>query len=141
MNSSRPIHISAGQLDACQEHFAAYEPVDDTVVLLRLLQALLCVLLGYRGRYGAGGQAELKSQMEAVSQKIRRIRKDSGLLSPDWAPPSGTLEAAGPDPWFRPMLIAASVCLLLVLLLFAGFKLSLGSGASDLQSTLSETGK
>ena len=101
----------------------------------------LCVLLGYRGRYGAGGQAELKSQMEAVAQKIRRIRKDSGLLSPDWAPPPGALATVGPDPWFRPMLIAASVCLLLVLLLFAGFKMSLGSGASDLQAAVSETGK
>ncbi len=62
----------------------------------------LCVLLGYRGRYGAGGQAELKSQMDTVAQKIRRIRKDSGALSPDWAPPAGMAAPAGGIPGSGP---------------------------------------
>jgi type VI secretion system protein ImpK len=101
----------------------------------------LCVLLGYRGKYGSGGQAELKSQMDAVAQKIRRIRKDRGTLSPDWAPASGVVVAAGVDRLFRPMLIAAAACVLLVLLLFAGFKMSLGSGVSDLQTAVAETRK
>ena len=41
----------------------------------------LCVLLGYRGRYGAGGQAELKARMDAVAEKIRMARTfiDSGI--------------------------------------------------------------
>jgi type VI secretion system protein ImpK len=99
----------------------------------------LCVLLGYRGKYGAGGQAELKSQMDAVAQKIRRIRKDPGTLSPEWAPVSGVVVAAGVDRLFRPMLIAAAACVLLVLLLFAGFKMSLGSGVSDLQTAVAQT--
>jgi type VI secretion system protein ImpK len=101
----------------------------------------LCVLLGYRGKYGAGGQAELKSQMDAVAQKIRRIRKDPGTLSPDWAPAAGVVVAAGVDRLFRPMLIAAAACVLLALLLFAGFKMSLGSGVSDLQTAVAETRK
>jgi type VI secretion system protein ImpK len=101
----------------------------------------LCVLLGYRGKYGAGGQAELKSQMDAVAQKIRRIRKDPGTLSPDWAPAAGVVVAAGVDRLFRPMLIAAAACVLLVLLLFAGFKMSLGSGVSNLQTAVAETRK
>jgi type VI secretion system protein ImpK len=101
----------------------------------------LCVLLGYRGKYGAGGQAELKSQMDAVAQKIRRIRKDPGTLSPDWAPAAGVVVAAGVDRLFRPMLIAAAACVLLALLLFAGFKMSLGSGVSNLQTAVAETRK
>ena len=101
----------------------------------------LCVLLGYRGKYGSGGQAELKSQMDAVAQKIRRIRKDPGTLSPDWAPAAGVVVAAGVDRLFRPMLIAAAACVLLALLLFAGFKMSLGSGVSDLQTAVAETRK
>jgi type VI secretion system protein ImpK len=100
----------------------------------------LCVLLGYRGKYGAGGQAELKAQMDGAAQKIRRIRKDSGALSPDWAPPGG-LAAAAADRWFRPILIAAAVSVLLALALFAGFKMSLGSGVSDLQTAVAETRK
>jgi type VI secretion system protein ImpK len=99
----------------------------------------LCVLLGYRGKYGAGGQAELKSQMDAVAQKIRRIRKDPGTLAPDWAPVSGVVVAAAVDRLFRPMLIAAAACVLLALLLFAGFKMSLGAGVSDLQTAVAET--
>jgi len=101
----------------------------------------LCVLLGYRGKYGAGGQVELKSQMDAVAQKIRRIRKDTGALSPEWAPPAAAAVAGRADPLARPLLIAASACLVLALLLFAGFKLSLGSGVSGLQAAVAQTGK
>jgi len=101
----------------------------------------LCVLLGYRGKYGSGGQAELKALMDAVAQKIRRIRRDTGVLSPDWAPPSGVVSAGAADPWFRPLWITASACLLLALLLLAGFSLSLGSGVSGLQTAVAETRK
>jgi type VI protein secretion system component VasF len=82
----------------------------------------------------------LKAQMDGVAQKIRRIRKDSGLLSPDWAP-TGGLAAAAADRWFRPILIAAAACVLLALVLFAGFKMSLGSGVSDLRTAVAETRK
>ncbi len=99
----------------------------------------LCVLLGYRGRYGAGGQAELKALMDTIAQKIRRIRKDSGVLSPHWAPTAGMSAPAGVDPWLRPMVITAAACLLLVLLLFGGFKFSLGAGVSDLRGAVAET--
>ena len=99
----------------------------------------LCVLLGYRGKYGVGGQAELKSQMDAVAQKIRRIRRDAGLLSPYWTPTAGAAARTGPDPWLRRLVIAASACALLALLLLGVFKLSLGSGVSDFQTAAAET--
>jgi len=99
----------------------------------------LCVLLGYRGKYGAGGQAELKSQMDTVAQKIRRIRKDTGMLSPAWAPAARIAAPAGVDPWLRPVLIGAVGCVVLALLLFGVFSLSLGSGVSDLRGAVAET--
>jgi type VI secretion system protein ImpK len=99
----------------------------------------LCVLLGYRGKYGAGGQAELKARMDTVAGKIRRIRKETGQLSPDWAPRAVLAAAEAPDPWFRPMLITASACVLLALLLFVGFRVSLGTGVSALQTAVTET--
>jgi type VI protein secretion system component VasF len=77
--------------------------------------------------------------MDAVAQKIRRIRKDPGTLSPEWAPTSSVIAAAGVDRLFRPLSIAAGVCVLLALLLFGGFKMSLGSGVSDLQTAVAET--
>lgn len=97
----------------------------------------LCVLLGYRGKYGAGGQAELKSLMDTVAQKIRRIRKYGGQLSPDWAPPAGGPARAGADPWLRGMLIAAGCMVVLAVVLFVVFKFSLGSGVSSIQKVLS----
>lgn len=115
---------------------------DESPQLADVLEVFhLCVLLGYRGKYGAGGQAELKTLMDAVAQKIRRIRKDTGALSPYWAPPAGAAAPAGPDPWLRRLVIAASACVLLALLLFAGFKLSLGSGVSDIQTAVAENRK
>jgi type VI secretion system protein ImpK len=101
----------------------------------------LCVLLGYRGKYGAGGQAELKSQMDAAAQKIRRIRKDPGTLAPDWAPPPGGISVETSDRWFRPILIGAVACVVLTLVLFASFKMSLGSGVSSLETAVAETRK
>jgi type VI secretion system protein ImpK len=97
----------------------------------------LCVLLGYRGKYGAGGQAELKSLMDTLAQKIRRIRKDGGQLSPDWAPPAAGPARAGHDPWLRGMLIAAGCMVVLAVVLFVVFKFSLGSGVSSIQKVLS----
>ncbi|MCC7175520.1 MAG: DotU family type IV/VI secretion system protein [Bryobacterales bacterium] len=101
----------------------------------------LCLLLGYRGKYGAGGQADLKARMDAAAEKIRRIRKPSGLLSPDWAPPARLAAAAAPDTWFRPMLMGAAACVLLALLLLVGFRVSLGSGVSALRTAVAETRK
>ncbi len=100
----------------------------------------LSLLLGYRGRYGVGGQAELQGIMRNIAEKVRRIRKDSGALSPAWAPPPGPV-TAGPDPWLRRLSYAAAGCLLVALLLFAGFKLSLASGASELATVVMESGR
>ncbi|MGA2434312.1 MAG: DotU family type IV/VI secretion system protein [Bryobacteraceae bacterium] len=94
----------------------------------------LCLLLGFRGRYGMGGQAELRSVIEAVSEKLRRIRGDSPDLSPAWAIPPGTVRIMKSDPWVKRLGITAIACFVLLLLLFGVFKLSLGSGASDLRA-------
>jgi type VI secretion system protein ImpK len=42
----------------------------------------LCLLLGFRGRYGMSSQGELRSMIGAVEEKIRRIRGFSKDLSP-----------------------------------------------------------
>jgi type VI secretion system protein ImpK len=99
----------------------------------------LCVLLGYRGKYGSGVQAELKSQMDSVAAKIRRIRRDAGALSPEWAPARAMVATPTADRLFRPLLIAAAGCAVLALLLLAGFKVSLSSGVSAFQATASQT--
>ncbi len=93
-----------------------------------------CLLLGYRGRYGLGGQGELRSLMGSVNDKIRRIRGASAHLSPAWALPQEAARALAADPWVKRMLIIAIACFALALVLFLGAKLSLDAGASDIRA-------
>jgi type VI secretion system protein ImpK len=94
----------------------------------------LCLLLGFRGRYGIGGQAELRSVIDSVAEKIRRIRGGSGDLSPRWMIPPGAVRMTRSDPWVRRLMWGAVSCVVLLLLLFVVFKVSLGSGASDVRA-------
>ena len=97
----------------------------------------LSLLLGYRGKYGIGGQADLQALMRIIAEKIRRIRKTSGEFSPAWAPPPGQVLAPR-DPWLKRLAITAVVCLGIVLILLAGFKFSLSSGVSELRTVVLE---
>lgn len=99
----------------------------------------LCMLLGYKGKYGGAGQAELRSLQETTALKIRRIRKGSPALSPAWAPPGEARRSVGPDRWVRRLLLAAGAMFLVFLVLLISFKLSLGSGVSDLQAIAVES--
>ncbi len=45
----------------------------------------LCLLLGYRGRYG-GRDAEVRNVTDRIAEKIHRIRHSSSLLVPNWTP-------------------------------------------------------
>lgn len=94
----------------------------------------LCLLLGFRGRYGLAGQAELRSVIDSLAEKIRRIRGFSPDLSPAWAIPPGAVKLAHADPWVKRLLWTAAGCLCLLILLFGIFKLSLGSGISDVRA-------
>jgi type VI secretion system protein ImpK len=98
----------------------------------------LCLLLGFAGRYGAGGRAELRSLMQATGDKIRRIRQSSTALSPAWAPPAEPVRAGGFDPWVRRLAIGAGAGFLLAALLFIVFKVLLSSGASELAAMASQ---
>jgi type VI secretion system protein ImpK len=73
----------------------------------------LCLLLGFRGRYGLGGQAE---------------------LSPFWAIPPGKVKVMGSDPWVKRLLWTAVGSFVLVIVLFGIYKISLGAGASELRA-------
>jgi len=94
----------------------------------------LCLLLGFRGRYGLGGQGELRSIIESIREKISRIRGFSKDLSPGWAIPAEQVRVRQSDPWIRRLLVAAGACFLLALVLFVGFTISLGSGASEVHA-------
>jgi type VI secretion system protein ImpK len=70
----------------------------DSEELADLLEVhLLCLLLGFQGRYTAGGRAELDELRRRTRDKIVRIRGAWGDLSPSWSPPSGEVVAPRRD--------------------------------------------
>jgi type VI secretion system protein ImpK len=92
----------------------------------------LCLLLGFKGRYAAGG--DLRSIMATVQEKIRRVRGPSAALSPRGAIPADAVRLVQSDPWVRRLAITALVTSLLAIALFLVFKFSLISGASELST-------
>ncbi len=99
----------------------------------------LCLLLGFGGRYSAGGRGELAQIMNITGEKIRRIRGRFGDLSPAWRPPAEKA-VSHTDPWVKRWGIIAAVCAIVTLLMFAGYMFGLNSGVSQLHN-LSTQGK
>jgi type VI secretion system protein ImpK len=115
------------------DHFLGRSDSQELADLLEIYQ--LCLLLGFRGRYSTGSNAELRNMARILTDRIQRIR--GGNLQPSpWIPPA---EAAAPpsDPWVRRFLWSAAICWAAALVLFLAFKLSLNSAATDLQSVIS----
>jgi len=93
---------------------------------------LMCLFLGFAGRYSLGDQAQLRAITNATSEKIRRIRGTAGMISPEWELPSEGPQKKGTDPLVRRIGIAAAACFAVALVLFIAYKLTLGSGLSSL---------
>ena len=102
----------------------------------------LCLLLGYRGRYGTAAKGEIRALLDAIDSKIRRIRgAGNGELSPAWAPPRDEQFPLRRDRWERSLLYVLLASLSIALLLFIAFRISLGSGISAINNGVTETRK
>lgn len=108
----------------------------ETADLLEVYQ--ICMLLGFAGRYGIGNRGELKSIMDVTGEKIRRIRQIGPDLSPLWALPSESAPVAQSDPWVKRLMFAAAGFLLVALVLFGFYKMSLGSAVGNAERIASE---
>jgi type VI secretion system protein ImpK len=92
----------------------------------------LCLLLGFKGRYAAGG--DLRSIMSAMQEKIRRVRGPAGPLSPRGSIPADAVRLAHSDRWSRRLAWTAVITLGLAGGLFVAAKLLLLSGVSSLSA-------
>ncbi len=90
----------------------------------------LCILLGFKGRYAAGGSGDLRAMQMAVQEKIRRIRGSSGALSPRGMIPADAVRLVQADPWVRRLLIATIATTAITVVLGIMFKLILLYGTS-----------
>src|SRR5688572_18960427 len=79
----------------------------------------LCLLLGFRGRYGASQGGELHAYAARTGEKIARVRGAQQPLAPHWRPPQDRIEAPR-DRWARPLLAAAIASVVLTIALYAG---------------------
>lgn len=99
--------------------------------LLEVFQ--LCLLLGFRGRYGAGSSGERSSRIRAIDEKIRRVRGPGGPMAPSWAPPADESPVGHRDPWVRRLGIAAAASVTLTLVTWAVLRLGLRPGLSEVR--------
>jgi type VI secretion system protein ImpK len=110
----------------------------DSEVLADLLEVYqLCLLLGFRGRYGAGDPAGLHSVTAAIHGKIQRIRGTPPVeIAPDWELPTQETVSMLRDPWARRLTLFALGALGLAAVLFLIYWLSLRSGLTSLRALL-----
>ena len=151
LNSGNPVFADWARLPLQEELFGGHTAGEmffhcidrllargDSAQVADVLEVFsLCLELGYRGRYSLTGQEGVRPVLGAIGEKMRRIRGGPGPLSPHWAPPQEAVRAKAYDPWARRLAFGALGFLLLVLILFAGFKFSLISEAAVLHSTAS----
>jgi type VI secretion system protein ImpK len=89
---------------------------------------LLCLLLGFHGRYGGGGEGERQRWITSAGESIARWRGKRATLCPTWAPPGEERIRPPADPWVMRLALVAVACIVIAVVLFLGFKLSLRGG-------------
>lgn len=94
----------------------------------------LCLLLGFVGRYSISGRGELRAVIEAVGDKIARVRQAREGIAPHWRIPGGVFQQSGIDPWVKRLMYVAAGCGGLMLLLYILYFFVLRSGLSSLQT-------
>ena len=97
------------------------EPLADVLEVYQL-----CLLLGYRGRYG-GREDEAQMLASRLGDKIDRVRGGAAPLAPSWRPTQQPL-TSGRDPWVRRLIIGGLAVLGLTLVLFIVYAIVLHSG-------------
>ena len=89
---------------------------------------LLCLLLGFQGRYSATNRDELGLWTSRVREQVSRIRGGTPPLAPDWAIPTGEVITRTSDPWLRRLLFAGAGTLAVALALYLVYLIVLRSG-------------
>ena len=91
---------------------------------------LLCLLLGFQGRYSATNRDELGLWTSRVREQVTRIRGGTPPIAPDWAIPTGEVIARTSDPWLRRLLFAGAATLVVALGLWIIYVIVLRSGGT-----------
>ncbi len=93
----------------------------------------LCILLGYKGKYGLSDLDTVRPVLDSIAEKIRRVRGPLPGLSPAWAVPEGNIQTTQGDRWIKRLAVGALASVFLALLFFVMFKALLSSDASKVR--------
>jgi hypothetical protein len=74
---------------------------------------VLCLLLGFRGRYSGGGEAERQHWIATASQRIGQSRGTRATLCAGWAPPTQERIQPPADPWVLRLALGAAACIVI----------------------------
>lgn len=107
------------------------QDADELADLLEVF--LLCLLLGFRGRYTVD-RGTLDARIRATREKIARIRGGREPLSSLWPLPASDAAPATRDPWVNRLWTAAAGTAALALLLFLVYTLALGRWVGEIQA-------
>lgn len=115
-------------------HIEALEARPDSPQLAQVMEIyLLCLLLGYEGRYAVGSKDGLHLLMEHLRKRIERIRGVSQRLSPHGClPDEAPRERA--NPLLKRLRLVAAGLFILLIFCFIVFKLHLSSNANSINS-------
>lgn len=104
---------------------------EESADLLEVYQ--LCMLLGFRGRYGGGDDGGLRTRIQATQLKIDRIRGQPTTLSPSAALPDREEIPVIRDRWLRRLTVGTAALLLIAIALFVAFRFSLAGQINELR--------
>ncbi|WP_263381168.1 DotU family type IV/VI secretion system protein [Granulicella arctica] len=93
----------------------------------------ICLLLGYRGKYAFGDHGEIHGILSRIRDKIIRIRGPFAMARLSEVP--AIQLAAKRDKWITALWATAAVLVLLIVILFAIYTLTLGSGLGGIQQS------
>lgn len=99
---------------------------------------LLCLLLGFKGRYAASDGAEVQGLVTATHQKLNRVRGEAGPFTPQAGLPVGDAVPVRQDPWIPRLSRMGLVGLVLLVVLYVGFRLLLLPGRSEIQGLIEQ---
>jgi type VI secretion system protein ImpK len=92
----------------------------------------LCLLLGFRGRFGTGGEGEIHRFTSTVQDRLDRIRGGHPPLAPRVGYPPDDEIPESRDPWVRRLGIAGVGLFVLAGMLYAVYRVVLASGVAAL---------
>ena len=101
----------------------------------------LCLALGFRGRYSAGSEEQLRYFRDPIVARILRTRGqgDPVELSPTWMP-EANIDVPAPSNRLTRLALSAFVAIFFVcVLLWAGYDLMLNRGASSIADAVRTT--